>query len=348
MGTQNTPDDKRALSHEALEDIRISTVRRVREAGESPEDLARILGFSRTAVYNWLRKYDAGGIAALRARPVPGRPAQLDDEKLDWIRAIILASSPLDWRFETTLWTRRMVAEMIRLLYGVSYSEESAGRLMREKMGLSPQRPVRRAAEQDAEAVRLWLVEQYPTITTQARDVGAQIYFGDEAGVRSEHHSGTTWAARGETPVIEKTGKRFGMNMISAISPEGTMRYMEVDGRMSAGRFIEFLKRLIDTHERPIYFIVDGHPSHKAKKVLKFVEQNEEKLKLFFLPAYSPQLNPDELVWNRLKNHYTGKRAISTITELKKVVHSAMRSIQKSPDLIRSFFGETQVQYARV
>ncbi len=154
MGTQNTRDDKRALIHEALEDIRISTVRRVREAGESPEDLARILDFSRTAVYNWLRAYDAGGIDALRAKPVPGRPSRVTDDQLDWVRAIILETSPLDWRFETTLWTRRMVVEMIESLYGVSYSEESAGRLMRQKMGLSPQRPVRRAAEQDPEAVR--------------------------------------------------------------------------------------------------------------------------------------------------------------------------------------------------
>lgn len=348
MGKENTPDDKRALSHEALEDIRISTVRRIVEAGESPEDLARILGFSRSAIYKWLKAYDEGGYESLRAKPVPGPRAKLNDEQLDWIRAIILVTQPLDWRFDTPLWTRRMAGEVIERVYGVTYSVESVGRLMREKMKLSVQRPARRATEQDPEAIRHWLVEEYPRIAKRARDIGATLYFGDESGVRSEHHAGTTWSARGETPVIEKTGKRFALNLISAISPDGSMRYMQVDGRMNAARFIDFLKRLIKGRKTPVFLIVDGHPSHKAKVVREYVRSTDGQLELFFLPAYSPQLNPDELVWNRLKNHYTGRRAIHTFTELKRVVHSALRSMQGSPELIRSFFGEAHVVYARI
>ena len=240
-----------------------------------------------------------------------------------------------------------MVAEMIQTLYGVSYSDESVGRLMREKMGLSSQRPVRGAVEQDPEAVRRWLVEQYPTIAAQAHDAGAEIYFGDEAGVRSDHHSGTPWAAQGETPVVEKTGKRFGLNLISAISARGSMRYREVDGRINAARFIEFLGRLIKSCDHPVYLIVDGHPAHQAKKVHEYVRKHDGQLKLFFLPAYSPQLDPDELVWNHLKNHHTGKRAIGSFIELKRMVRSALRSMQKSPELIRSFFGHPELHYAR-
>ena len=127
MGNKPISDDKRALSHEALEEIRISTVKQVVEASESPEDLARILGFSRAAVYNWLRRFEEGGYKALRARPAPGRPPKLVDEQIAWIRAIILGTSPLDWCFEVTPWTRRMVGEVIEHLYGVSFSDESVG-----------------------------------------------------------------------------------------------------------------------------------------------------------------------------------------------------------------------------
>ena len=193
--------------------------------------------------------------------------------------------------------------------------------------------------------MKSWLAEDFPKIQALAKKARATLYFSDEAGVRSDFHAGTTWAAKGKTPVVEATGQRYGMNIISAISPRGDMRFMTVEGRMNAGKFIEFLKRLLHNAKRPVFLIVDGHPSHRARKVFEFVRKTKGKLRLFFLPPYSPELNPDELVWNHLKNHGVGKRIVKSREELKRVVIGHLRYLQKTPDLVRAFFRERHVRY---
>ena len=263
--------DGRALDHKTLEDIRIHAVQRV-EAGESPEDVIRVLGFGRTVIYDWLAKYREGGLDALRARPISGRPSKLQGKQLKWLYQTITSKNPLQLHFEFALWTRGMVRELIRERFGVGLSEVSVGRLLK-KLGLSPQRPLRRAYEQNPELVEHWLAEDYPKIQALAKKERATLYFSDEAGVRSDFHSGTTWAPKGQTPIVEATGQRYGMNIISAISPRGEMRFMTVEGRMNAGKFIEFLKRLLHNAERPVFLIVDGHPSHRARKVFEFVRK---------------------------------------------------------------------------
>ncbi len=335
--------DGRTLDHKALEDIRIQAVQRV-EAGESPEEVIRVLGFARPVIYEWLAKYREGGVDALRAKAIPGRPPRLDGRQLRWLYKAITTRSPLQYKFEFALWTRGMVRELIRERLGVRLSDVSVGRLLK-KLGLTPQKPLRRAYEQDAERVKRWLAEDFPKIQALAKKTRATLYFSDEAGVRSDFHSGTTWAPKGQTPIVEATGQRYGMNIISAISPRGDMRFMTVEGRMNAGKFIEFLKRLLHNARRPVFLIVDGHPSHRARKVLEFVHGTEGKLRLFFLPPYSPELNPDELVWNHLKNHGVGKRIIRSRDELKRVVIAHLRFLQKTPDIICGFFREPHVRY---
>jgi len=335
--------DGRTLDHRTLEDIRIHAVQRV-EAGESPEDVIRVLGFARTVIYDWLAKYREGGIEALRAKAISGRPPRLEGKQLRWLYKAITTKNPLQYKFEFALWTRGMVRDLIRERLGVRLSEVSVGRLLK-KLGLSPQKPLRRAYEQNPELVERWLAEDYPKIQALAKQKRASVYFSDEAGVRSDFHSGTTWAPKGKTPIVEATGQRYGMNIISAISPRGDMRFMTVEGRMNAGKFIEFLKRLLHNAKRPVFLIVDGHPSHRARKVFEFVRKTKGKLRLFFLPPYSPELNPDELVWNHLKNHGVGKRVVRSREELKRVVIGHMRFLQKTPDLIRAFFHEPHVRY---
>lgn len=335
--------DGRSLDHKTLEDIRIHAVQRV-EAGESPEDVIRVLGFGRTVIYDWLAKYREGGLDALRAKPIAGRPSKLKGKQLQWLYRTITSKNPLQLHFEFALWTRGMVRELIRDRFGVGLSEVSVGRLLK-KLGLSPQKPLRRAYEQNPELVERWLAEDYPKIQALAKKERATLYFSDEAGVRSDFHSGTTWAPKGKTPIVEATGQRYGVNIISAISPRGEMRFMTVEGRMNAGKFIEFLERLLHNAKRPVFLIVDGHPSHRARKVFEFVRKTKGKLRLFFLPPYSPELNPDELVWNHLKNHGVGKRIIKSREELKRVVIGHLRCLQKTPDLIRAFFQEPNVRY---
>jgi transposase len=335
--------DGRALDHKALEAIRIQAVQRV-EAGESPEDVIRVLGFTRTVIYDWLAKYREGGHDALRAKAISGRPPRLDGNQLRWLYKSITTKSPLQYRFEFALWTRGMVRVLIREQFGVRLSDVSVGRLLK-KLGLSPQKPLRRAYEQNSELVETWLAKDFPKIQALAKKERATLYFSDEAGVRSDFHAGTTWAPKGKTPIVEATGQRYGMNIISAISPRGDMRFMTIEGRMNAGKFIEFLKRLLHNAKRPIFLIVDGHPSHRARKVFEFVRQTKGKLWLFFLPPYSPELNPDELVWNHLKNHGVGKRIVRSREELKRVVIGHLRFLQKMPDLVQSFFRERHVRY---
>lgn len=346
MADGGTRRDGRRLSHATLEEIRIRAVQQV-EAGESPESVIKALGFSRQRIYEWIAKFREGGFEALRAKPIPGRPRKLTGNQIAWIHRTIVEKNPLQLRFEFALWTCGMVREVIRQQFGVGLSEVSVGRLLR-KLGLSPQKPLRRAYQQDPQAVAEWQEEEYPKIRELAKACAAQIFFGDEAGVRSDHHSGRTWAPVGRTPVVPAPGARYGVNLVSAISPRGEMRFMVVPGKMTAGRFRTFLERLMHNAKQPIFLIVDGHPTHRARSVKEFVLQTNGRLRLFFLPPYSPALNPDELVWNHVKTHHVGRAAIESFEHLKSVVLRSLRALRRSPQKIQAFFREQHVRYASI
>ena len=190
-----------------------------------------------------------------------------------------------------------------------------------------------------------WKEKAYPEIRKEAKRVGATIYFGDEASVRSDYHSGTTWAPTGKTPVVESTGARFSVNMISAISPTGQLRFMTFEGKMNADKFIVFLKRLIYKAPKPIFLVLDGHPVHKSAKVKAFVEECEGRLKLFILPPYSPHLNPDEWVWNWLKRHNLGKAKIAGPDQLKANINKYMRRLQRAKKIICNIFLDSNLSY---
>jgi transposase len=226
-------------------------------------------------------------------------------------------------------------------------SHSSVCRLLHQ-LGLSAQCPLWRAYQQNPEAVKRWLETDYPAIRRQAKREGAQIFFADEAGVRSDFHSGTTWGRRGQTPVVCSTDARFGANLISAISAQGQLRFMLTKGRVTAAVFIEFLKRLMINAAAPIFVIVAGHPTHRAKSVARFVAAQAGALVLFHLPPYSPELNPDGMVWNDLKSHGTGRRLITSPTQLRQMIIPHMRQLQKLPALVRSFFHAPTTRYARL
>jgi transposase len=335
--------DGRKLDHKTREAIRKRAIRRI-QAGESPEVVIKALGFHRSAVYQWLKRYEEGGIEALNFKKIPGAQPKLTAVQKKKIFDIVTMKNPEQLKFPFALWTLAMVRQLIKDQFDVTLSEVSVGRILKE-LGLSPQKPLRRAWQQNSARVDKWLSEEYPAIQKEAKKVGATIYFGDEAGIRSDYHSGTTWAIKGETPVIRTTGSRYSLNMVSAVSAKGLMRFMTIKGRLTTDRFIAFLERLLKNQEKPVFLIVDGHPVHRSKRVQAFVATTEGKLRLFLLPPYSPELNPDEQVWSHLKHHRLGKMIIKTKEELETKVKSALRSIQRTTSLIMSFFRHKECCY---
>src|ERR1700722_1828544 len=338
-------DDARQLDHATLEALRIRAVQSVQE-GESPEVVARTLRITSRTMYRWLAQYRGGGRGALKAKPLMGRPPKLDDKKLKWIYNAVTQKNPLQFRFRFALWTREMVARLIKEKYGIRLAANSVGRLLAQ-LGITPQKPLHRAIERDEALVQKWLKAEYPKIKKMAKVQGADIYFGDAAHIRSDHHAGRTWGKKGETPVVAATGARHSMSLISAITSKGRMRFMiKETGGVNADVFIDFLKRLLIGATREIFLIVDRGPSHRAKKTTAFVEKLGGSLRLFYLPPYSPDRNPDELVWKHLKADTVGRMVVTSKEDFKSKVVSSMRCLQKNPGKICSFFRKPSLQYA--
>ena len=336
--------DARKLSHDKLTELRRRAVTAIQN-GESPKYVARVMGVNRITVYGWLSLYRNGGWDNLDAKKRGGRKPKLDAKALRWIYQIVTLGNPNQLKMPFVLWSAKLLAAAIEKKFGIKLSKASVCRLLHQ-LGLSPQRPLWRAYQRDPQVVDRWLKEEYPAIRAAARKAKGEVWFGDEAGVRSDAHSGTTWAPKGQTPIVSTTGARFGLNVISAVNRRGALRFMCVEGKVNADVFIEFLGRLVESAGHPVYLVVDGHPTHKAAKTRKFVESTKGRLKLFLLPGYSPDLNPDELVWNNLKSQGTGKRAITGPDQLKKLVIGHLRSMQKNADLVRSFYRTPSTEYA--
>lgn len=339
-------DDGRKLDHKTLEQLRIRTVQQIQD-GAHPEAIAAALGLARSTVFGWLAKYREGGLDALRAKPVPGRPPRLDGAQMQRLYALVVGNDPRQLRFEFALWTRAMIRELIRREFHVRLSEVSVGRLLR-KLGLSPQRPLWRAYQQNPELVARWKQEDYPAIRAEAAQAGATIWFADEAGIRSDHHAGTTWAPVGHTPIVASTGARHSVNLISAVTPKGALRFSCFDGNLNGPTFVEFCRRLLHDAPGPVFLILDGHPAHRSTVVAEFAASTNGRLRLFFLPGYSPELNPDEWVWKNVKHDRVARAGIHSEADLKHKALAALHRLQKLPHLIRSFFGDPNLRYITV
>lgn len=335
--------DGRRLDHKTLETLRIRAVKQVEE-GVHPETVAGAIGMNSATVYRWVAAYREGGIAALKAKPIPGRPPTLKGPQIARLYKLIVGVDPRQLQFEFALWTREMVREVIRREFDVRLSAVSVGRLLR-KMGLSPQRPTWLATQQNPDAVEEWKSVTFPKIRAEAAAAGGTVWFADEAGVRSDYHAGTTWAPVGQTPVVNSTGARHSVNMISAVAPDGSLRFATYTGRFTSTQFIDFCKRLLHDADGPVFLVVDGHPTHRSKATTKFVASTHGHLRLYTLPGYSPQLNPDEWVWNNVKAAKIGRAGITSQDDLASKAISALRRLQKMPHLVRGSFADPHLAY---
>lgn len=338
-------NDARSLPPIAQEDIRVKAVKAVNE-GRKQVEVARIFGVTRQAVGNWVKAYRENGKKALKAKR-QGRPK--GGTLLPWQAAQIARSvtdrTPEQLKLPFYLWTREAVAQLIENRFGIHLSVWTVGRYL-ARWGFTPQKPVRRAFEKNAEQVRVWLEEEYPAIRRRAKREGAEIYWGDEMGMRSDHSVGRSYGRCGKTPVIPGTGRRFGCNMISAITNRGRLNFMVFKVRFRADVFLDFLKRLVRQTDRKIFLIVDGHPVHRSPKIKKWLQKNDENIHLFFLPSYSPGLNPDEMLNQDVKSNAVGRKRAHTLNELMSNVRSYLRSRQRRPHLVKRYFQESHVQYA--
>jgi len=339
--------DARSLPQGAQEELRRRAVSLV-GGGRSQVEVAGLLSVSANAVGNWVRAHRRGGDQALgsRRRGRRGGHTKLTLAQQQKVARLIVGNNPDQLKLPGFLWTRALVRDLIRQRFQIEVGEDTAGRYLRA-WGFSPQKPMHRAYEQSDEAVRRWLQERYPEIEQRARRQRAEILWADESGLRSDHTAGRTWAPIGQTPVTEGTGKRFKANMIAAVSNTGTLRFRVFDERFTGPLFLDFLKRLVkDNRGRKVVLIVDGHPAHRARIVRDWVAANPELIELHFLPGYSPELNPAEMLNQDVKTNALGRRRPISVTELKADVRRFLRSAQRQPARVARYFNERHVTYA--
>jgi len=337
--------DFRALAPQAQEDMRRKAVKAVL-AGRTRIEVAEVFGVTREAVGGWIQKHQIGGVSALRAKP-RGRPkgGSLTARQTRQVVRWITDRYPDQLKLPFYLWTREAVAMLIKRKFGVCLSTWTVGRYL-AAWGFTPQKPVRRAFEQNRKQVRQWLKKEYPGIRRRAKAEGAVIFWGDEMGLRSDHATGRTFSRRGQTPVIPGTGQRFGCNMISAITNRGRLHFMVFKERFRVNVFLQFLKRLLKNHRRRIVLILDGHPVHRARKVTRWTAANRKRIRIFFLPGYSPELNPDEMLNQDVKSNAVGRKRAGTQEELISTVRGYLKSRQRQPHVVKNYFKEEHVRYA--
>ena len=335
--------DGRSLSHETLEALRLRAVAAVK-SGERPSSVMKALGLCRTTIYKWLRLEKRGGEAALRASKHPGPPPKLSEKQKAKVARWINGKDPRQYGFDFGLWTRRIVSELIKKSFGIDLGITQVGHLLAE-LGITPQKPLRRAYERDPEAIARWKSETYPRLRARAKRAKADIFFLDEAGVRSDQVLGRTWAPKGKTPEVPTSGQRQSVNAISAVNALGAFWFIVYTGMFNATRFVEFLSAFMRGRRRKVFLVLDGHPSHKDKLVLRYVESLGGRLELHFLPGYAPELNPDEFVWNHLKRQGTSKIPLKKGESLRIRVEDDLAAIRSRPALVRAFFRAPSVAY---
>jgi transposase len=337
---------KKRGTKDSQETKRLLVVGYLKKKKGSHQQAAEMFHLSKSAVDKIWTRYKTRGSQGLKSkkRGVSGGK-KINGIQSAQVRQLIKDKLPDQLKLPYGLWTREAVQQLILIRYGIELSRWQVGRYLKS-WGYTPQKPITKAFEQKPEKVKQWLEKEYPAIKKRAQKEKAVIYFGDETGMRSDHQAGRSYAPAGETPVIKKTGQRFSLNMISAISNRGHLQFMIMDGRFNSEVFQTFLKRMVKYSKQKIYFITDGHPAHKTKKLNEWLAQNKKRIEVFFLPPYSPELNAQEYVNQDVKTNVIGKKRPVNKEQMKSNVEDFMMKRKRDKKQVQKYFHVSHVRYA--
>jgi transposase len=340
--------DGRKLTSEQQYLIRETAVKMRFNQGYTKLEIALALGVTRQNVGKWCTLYEEGGFEALelgRRGRRPGEQTKLKGWQCGTIVQIIMEKTPDQLKMPFVLWTAAAVRDLVSDRFTIMLSLRTMRKYLK-RWAFTPQKPIRKAWQQNPVAVQKWLEKEYPAIAKRAKAQGATIYWVDETGVTNQSNSQRGYAPKGKTPVLQHDGAKRKMNMISAVTNRGEVRFMCYTSTMTQSKFILFLSKLIKSTDGPVVVITDNLSVHHGKRVAKWVAEQGDAIELRFIPSYSPELNADEYLNRDLKKNVNSKRTPRTVAELKANISSFMHSIQKQPERIMSYFFGRHIAYA--
>jgi len=321
---------------------------RLWQKGKSNQEIAEILDVSLRHVQNTKKMYTDGGIAGIKAKTRGRRKGEqrtLAPGQEREISQLIVDKNPEQMKLPGFMWTRNNIRGLIRKMYKIDMPLSTLGYYL-ARWGFSVQRPAKRAYKQDEKKVDTWLNEEFPGISERAKAENAEIFFGDETGVQNTANYAKGYAPIGQTPVVRVEAKKMKINMLSAISKRGKLRFMIYKDNMNADKLIDFMRRLVRETDKKVFLILDNLKVHHSKKVRAWLEKHKDQIEVFFLPPYAPEYNPDELLNNHLKQGIGNRSMPKTEKELEHNLRSHMKALQLSTEIIRSFFAGKHTAYA--
>ena len=342
----NKPD-ARLLDPTTQDYLRQQAIR-LREIGKRPGEIATYLGVQRTTVWAWWREYQKLGEAALHQQQRGnkwGEGRTLTRSEEVQIQQLMSEHFPDELKIDSALWTRSAVQALIACECGVEMPIRTVGQYLK-RWGYTPQKPLKRAYEQEKQQVKAWLDIEYPAIEQQAKQQRAEIAWGDESGLRSDAQVGRGYAPIGDTPEIQLNTQRVSVNYLASVSNQGKVRFMLYTQKLTAQVFITFLERLIAKRTRKLMWIVDRHPVHRSNAVHQWLQEHRDKIELHLLPPYSPQLNPAEYLNCDVKQGVHSKPPTRNLAQLKGRLRSHLFKLQKLPTRIVKYFQHPFITYA--
>jgi len=339
--------DPRKLSTDVRQQLRYQVIR-LRKQGRKHSEISAITGVSRCTCSTWWTLYKNGGKKALkikkRGRPL-GSCRTLSPEQEKILQKSMRDKCPDQLKLPFALWTRIAVQELIKQLWAINMPIRTVGEYLK-RWGFTPQKPLRKAYKQDPKAVEAWLNRAYPGIRDRAKEEGAEIHWGDETGLCNDSYHGRSYAPRGQTPAIALHPRCERVNLISSVTNQGKVRFMVYTDRMNSQTLIKFMRRLIKDSDKKVFLILDNLKVHHSYVVRDWLKEHEDEIELFFLPSYSPELNPDEYLNCDLKAGVHSGIPARSKKQLKRKTISHLRKLQKLPGRIRKYFKHPKISYA--